>query len=122
MQQDTKKTAPDARATANTAAENTDNPGVYSHKFDKPFEYEGESYSVINFKFNKLTGEDLLNIEKEMQDSGEFLLSLETSRGFLHRMASKASGVGSDTLRALPLNEFNKIANAGRRFLLTSGF
>ncbi len=100
---------------ANTGASDT-----YIHTFKKPFEYEGNKYTSINFYFGKLTGREMLKIESEMQASNEYALDPLLSRNFLSKMASKASGISSDVLEAMPLQDFNKITNAARNFLIDS--
>ena len=110
----------------NTPAENkiatTGANGVYVHKFQKPFECEGKKYSTLNFYFERLTGKDMIAIETEMQAMGEYALAPEISRGFQCRMAAKAGGVGADVLESMPLPDFNKITNAARDFLISSGY
>jgi hypothetical protein len=106
-------------ATAGVAAGNT---GVYNHKFKKPFEYEGNKYATINFNFEKLTGRDMIAIENEMQANNEYALDPLLSRNFQSKMASKAGGIGSDALEAMPIQEFNRITNAARNFLIDSGY
>ncbi|MCF8018318.1 MAG: phage tail assembly protein [Vallitaleaceae bacterium] len=96
--------------------------GVYVHKFNKPFECEGKKFETLNFYFNKLTGRDMIAIEAEMQAMGEYALAPEISRGFQCRMAAKAANIGTDVLEGMPLPEFNKITNAARDYLISSGY
>ncbi|MCF8018299.1 MAG: phage tail assembly protein [Vallitaleaceae bacterium] len=96
--------------------------GAYVHKFSRPFEYEGKKLEKLSFNFNKLTGKDMIAIEAEMQAMGEYALAPEISRGFQCRMAAKAGNVGTDLLESMPLPEFNKITNASRDFLISSGY
>ncbi|MBU5438307.1 phage tail assembly protein [Tissierella sp. MSJ-40] len=96
--------------------------GVYVHKFKKPFEFEGKKFETLNFYFDRLTGKDMISIETEMQEMGEYALAPEISRGFQCRMAAKAGGIGADVLESMPLVEFNKITNAARNFLISSGY
>jgi hypothetical protein len=98
------------------------NAGMYNHKFKKPFEFEGKKYAVLNFDFEKLTGRDMISIENEMQANNEYALDPLLSRNFQSKMASRAAGVGTDMLEALPIQEFNKITNAARNFLISSGY
>lgn len=98
------------------------NAGVYVHKFKKPFEYEGKKYATLNFYFERLTGRDVITIENEMQANNEYALDPLISRSFQSKMASKAGGVGVDMLEALPMQEFNRITNAARNFLIDSGY
>lgn len=96
--------------------------GVYVHKFGKPFKYEGKTFETLNFYFERLTGRDMIAIENEMQAMQEYALAPEISRSFQSKMAAKAAGVGSDVLENMPLNEFNKITNAARDFLISTGY
>lgn len=96
--------------------------GVYVHKFVKPFEYEGQRFTTLNFRFDDLTGKDMIAIETEMQAMGEYALAPEISRSFQCRMAAKAGKIGADALESMPLPEFNKITNAARDFLISSGY
>lgn len=112
------------QAAAETAAEGAESAdaGVYTHVFKKPFEHEGKTYTELTFNFAGLKGRDMLAIENEMQAMSEYALAPEISASFQCKMAAKAAGIGSDTLEALPLKDFNKITGAARRFLLDSGY
>lgn len=96
--------------------------GVYTHTFKKPFEYEGKTYENVTFPFERLTGRDMVAIEAEMQANNEYAIAPEISRSFQAKMAAKAAGIGSDVLEAMPINDFNRITNACRSFLLDSGY
>ncbi len=96
--------------------------GVYVHKFKKPFEYEGKKYETLNFYFERLTGRDMIAIENEMQANSEYALDPILSRNFQSKMAARAGGVASDTLEAMPIQEFNSITTAARNFLIDSGY
>ena len=103
-----------------TAAEGAE--GAYIHKFQKPFTFEGKKFEKLDFHFERLTGKDMIAIETEMQAMGEYALAPEISRGFQCRMAAKAGNVGADVLESMPLPDFNKITNAARDFLISSGY
>ena len=98
------------------------NVGVYTHKFKRPFEYSGATYTELTFNFERLTGRDMVAIETEMQMNNEYALSPEISRNFQSKLAARAAGIGSDVLDAMPLPEFNRITNAARDFLLSTGY
>lgn len=102
---------------ADTGASDT-----YIHNFKKPFKYEDKKYSSVNFYFGKLTGGQMLEIESEMQANNEFAIDPLLSRNFLSKMASKASGIPSDVLEAMPARDFIQITNAARNFLANSGY
>ena len=136
MNENTKNINEEATETATDgakASENTNTPeakknategknGAYVHKFSRPFEYEGKKFENLTFNFNELTGKDMIAIEAEMQAMGEYALAPEISRGFQCRMAAKAAKIGTDVLESMPLPEFNKITNASRDFLISSGY
>ena len=96
--------------------------GVYTHTFKKPFEYAGETYTTLTFDFEKMTGRDMVSIETEMQMNNEYALAPEISRNFQSKMAARAAGIGSDVMDAMPLPDFNRITNAARDFLLSTGY
>ena len=47
--------------------------GVYVHKFAKPFSYADKTVAEMEFRFEDLTGRDMLEIEREMQDMQEYV-------------------------------------------------
>lgn len=95
---------------------------AYTHKFAKPFEYEGKTYESLTFLWDSLTGEDFLRIENELSALGKALVTPEFSGEFLHRMASRActEKLGSDALAAMPIGDFNRIRGKARSFLLST--
>lgn len=113
-----------ARETTTEAAEKATggDVGVYTHTFKQPFEYSGVTYTELTFNFERLTGRDMVSIETEMQMNNEYALAPEISRNFQSKMAAKAAGIGSDVMDAMPLPEFNRITNAARDFLLSTGY
>lgn len=101
---------------------NEKNTGVYIHTFQRPFEYEGKQYQTLTFNFDALTGRDMISIESEMQAMNEYAIAPEISRSFQEKMAARAAGIASDILEAMPLVEFNRITNAARDFLISTGY
>ena len=96
--------------------------GEYVHKFKKLFEYEGKRYETLSFNFNRLVGRDMTAIEREMQMSGETAYTPETSHAYQCRLAARAAGIMPDVLEGMPLGDFNRITNACRNFLLSTGY
>lgn len=94
---------------------------AYTHKFQKPYTYEGKTYTELVFDFEELIGDDLVAIENEMTAVGEFALTPEISTAYLYRLAARAAGVGSDVIANLPIRDFGKIKNAARDFLISLG-
>lgn len=87
----------------------------------KPFEYAGKKYEKLEFDFESLIGQDMVDIENEMAAIGEYVLSPEISTSFLLRLAGKAAGVGSDVIAHLPIRDFGKVKNMSRDFLVETG-
>ncbi len=96
--------------------------GVYVHKFRKPFKYEGETYDEMHFDLEGLSGQDIVDIENEMNLEKEFSIAAELSKNLQARIAAKAAGVNSELIKAMPIKDFNKITNEVRDFLLDTGF
>jgi len=94
--------------------------GAYKHVFTD-FEYEGTKYGEVSFDFHKLTGEDMVKIETEMNEQGEFTISPEVSRAFQCRLASRASGMPHQAIVKAPIKDFIRITNAARNFLFVAG-
>jgi hypothetical protein len=109
-------------ATTETEMPESNTAGVYVHKFKKPFEYEGKKHVTLNFYFEKLTGRDMIAAENEMLANNEFAIDPLVSRSFQSKVAARAGGIGVDAIEAMPMQEFNKIVNAVRSFLIDSGY
>lgn len=87
-----------------------------------PVTYENKTYTELSFDFDKLTGEDSLSIENELQAQGKFVVAPTFSGEYLVRMAARActANIGQDLIRALPISDYNRIRSAARSFLLKS--
>lgn len=88
----------------------------------KPVTYNEKTYSTLEFDFEKLTGEDALNIEDELASIGKVTVAPVFSGEYLIRMAAKACSepIGSDLFRKLPISDYNRIRSKARSFLLKS--
>lgn len=95
---------------------------TYIHKFKTPFAYEGKTYEELTFDWGKLTGDDGLAIENEMQQLGKPVIVPTFSGEYLVRMAARACSerIGQDVIRAMSISDYNKIRSAARSFLLKS--
>lgn len=96
--------------------------GEYTHRFKKPFEWEGQRYETIKFDFTRLTGRDMNAIEREMQAVGESAYTAETSKVYQCRIAARAAKILPDVLEAMPMGDYHRITNAARNFLLATGY
>ena len=78
----------------------------YTHKFNKPVEVMGKKYTSITFYFEKLTGDDVEDVELELQQRNIVVLSAEVSSAFQSAIAAKAANMASDEIRRLPLRDY----------------
>ena len=95
--------------------------GVYSHRFEPVYKYDGKEYVTMDFRFADLTGDDMIKVEIEMQDENVFAMATEISKTQQSKLAARAAGVGADVITSMPLRDFNKITNEVRAFLLSTG-
>lgn len=116
MEKEKKETTPEIEEAKKE--ETRDRSRLYLHEFKEPFKWEGKEYREIDFDFGGLTGNDALAIEVEMEQNNEYPLAPEVSKSYQLRMAARAGGVPSDLIAALPFQDFNRITNAARNFLV----
>lgn len=93
---------------------------TYTHRFKKPFTWEGRTYEELTFDWGKLTGSDYLAVENEMLAQGKTLVTPEFSGDFLMGIAARActSQMNVQTLKKMPLRNFRAILGRARSFLL----
>lgn len=104
---------------------------TYTHIFAKPFSYDGNTFEELTFDWDKLTANDSLAIEHEVEALGKAVIVPEFSGDYLIRMAARACtakvevagkkiSLGTDVFLHLPLRDYNKIRSKARSFLLMS--
>lgn len=99
------------------------NLSAYVHKFATPFVYEDKTYEELTFDWSKLTGNDSLAIENELQMLGKPLIVPEFSGEYLIRVAARACtvAIGADALLSMSMVDYNKIRSRARSFLMKTG-
>ena len=92
---------------------------TYVHRFKKPFTYQGKTYEKLAFDFGKLTLNDSLAVEDELNALGKGALVPEWNSQYLVRLAAKActDKIGSDVLMTLPIHEGRRILTRTRNFI-----
>ena len=77
----------------------------YTHTFDTPFTFEGRTYDTLTFDFSKLSGDDDIAIENELQALGKPVVVAEMSGEYQIRLAARAckERLGVDAFTAMPL-------------------
>lgn len=108
------------------------NTSAYVHKLKKPFTFEGCTIEELSFDFDRLTGNDSLAIEDELQAMNKPVIVPTFSGQYLIRMAARACTttlttpdgksrrIGVDVIQALPIVDYNRIRSKARTFLLAS--
>ena len=108
------------------------NASAYVHKLKKPFTFEGCTIEELSFDFDRLTGNDSLAIEDELQSMNKPVIVPTFSGQYLIRMAARACTttlttpdgktrrIGADVIQALPIGDYNRIRSKARTFLLAS--
>ncbi|MDF2984883.1 MAG: hypothetical protein K0R50_393 [Eubacterium sp.] len=102
--------------------EAADSGNSYTHLFRKPYEYEDKTFTQVTFDWDKLTGDDALAIENELQQLGKPVIVPTFSGEYLVRMCARActDPIGADFFKRMPIADYNKIRSASRSFLLKS--
>ncbi len=92
--------------------------GIYVHKLNKPFTWEGETYTELTFNFDGLKGSDLEAAESEMNMEGKYAPVPEYSIAYVMKIAARAAHVHSSVIENLPIKDANVIKNKTKSFLL----
>ncbi len=103
---------------------------TYTHVFQEPFTYQGETYEKLTFNWKSLTGKDSVAIQRGLLNRNlttvvaaftpEYLVEM-AARACTYRNSDGFRTITADALYDLPLTEFQTICDAARRFLLRSG-
>lgn len=83
----------------------------------KAFEFEGKKYESVDLDLDKLTGNDLIQAERE----AAVMLgrpSTDLDKTYQACVAAKASGIVADVLCKMPARDFAAITSEVQGFLL----
>ncbi len=111
---------PEELSVANKEAANSGDS--FTYKFRKTYEYDGKNFNEVTFNWDRLTGNDALAIENELQQLGKAIIVPAFSGEYLVRMCARActEGIGADFFGKMPIADYNRIRSAARSFLLKS--
>lgn len=88
-------------------------------KLAKTITYDGVEIKELNLDFDSLTGQDLLNAEKEAIALNKSASPIkEFDKGYLSIVAAKAAGVSTDLMPLLGAKDFTKVTVQAQNFLL----
>lgn len=86
-------------------------------KLSKAITFEENEYTELNLDLEGLTGEDLVQAEKEYAADGGTAPVLELSKGYLSIVAARAAKVPAALMNKLPAKDFSKITITVQNFL-----
>jgi hypothetical protein len=111
-----------AMETENEKALKENSIGVYTHRFKKPIMYNGKEYEELNFDFDSLSGQDILNIDSEMEMLGVNIAVRELNSRYQMAFAAKAckEPIGSDIFTLMRVPDFLRITRKVKTFLLVA--
>lgn len=91
---------------------------IYTLK--KPVTIDGQNYTEVDLSdLDKLTGEDILAIEQEMQSDGFVIAGMaELSKAYLLYIAARAAKINVQILKKFPISDISKITAMAQTFLL----
>lgn len=88
-------------------------------ELNQPFTFEGKEYTEFHLNLEELTGDDILNAEKEFTIVRPGFVGVsETSKEYLAILAARSAKLPSDLFFALPAKDFIKLTMAVMNFLL----
>lgn len=86
-------------------------------KLSKVVNWEDLDYDAIFLDFDGLTGNDLLEAEKEYAAEGGTAPVAELNKGYLSHVAARAAQVPVELIRALPAKDFSRVTIMVQNFL-----
>lgn len=97
----------------------------YTHEFDQPFTYNGNTVEKLTFNWDTLTGRDSIEIERELtagsggrgaQNFGREHMAFIATYACSARDKNDTRIVSIDFMNALPIVDFEEITTMGRLF------
>ena len=89
-------------------------------KLKKPLSVKGEQLSEIDLNLEGLTGQDIIEVERQIDaaNDGRALLLPEYSKIYLAAVAARALKVPREALNMLTAKDFTQITQAVQNFLI----
>jgi len=94
--------------------------GMYVHKFETPLIYDGNPIKELTFDFDSLTGQDVFDIDNELEALGVNVAVRELNGHFQLTYCVKAckENVGVDIFALMRVPDFLAISRQVKTFLL----
>lgn len=99
-------------------SEKQDEPVEVILKFNKPFIFEGETYTEIDLSaLENITGEDMIQVNRRLTAAGCAPLLQEMSLEYAQMMAAQVTGMPIELFKALPAKASMKLKNIVTNFI-----
>ena len=89
-------------------------------KLKKAIRHKGQDINVLDLPLEDLTGNDLIDIERQLVQSGEVMVVTDFNRVYLVNIASRAAHIPVETLKSAGARDFTRITHEVRNFLTLS--
>lgn len=89
-------------------------------KLKRAINFHGEYVKEVELNFDELTGNDLIEAEKQVMASDNIPMVTDFNKAYLIAVASRLIKVPADELRNMNAKDFSKIITEVQRFLLGS--
>jgi len=87
----------------------------------RPITFDGQEYTQINLDFDRLTGEDILNCDRQYAASqGSQLFFRESDKAYQAIVAARAAGVPVELIKSLYAKDFTRVTLRAQNFLIGS--
>ena len=89
-------------------------------KLKKAITHKGQEIYTLDMPLEELTGNDLIEVEKQLMQSGEVPIVTDFNRIYLINIAAKAAHIPVEILKFAGAKDFTRITNEVRNFLTLS--
>ena len=89
-------------------------------KLSKAIKHKGENIEILNINLDDLTGNDLIEVEKQLTQSGEVSIVTDFNKIYLITIAARALHIPVEVLKFASAKDFTKITNEVCNFLIIS--
>ena len=87
-------------------------------KLKRAVMHKGAELEVLDIPLEELTGNDLIEVEKQIVQSGEAVVVTDFSRPYLIAVAARAAHIPVETLKFIDARDFTRITGEVRNFLI----
>lgn len=89
------------------------------HKFSVPYEFEGETYTELEYDFSGLKGSDIAEIKKAWAGAGNYSPLPTTDSDFCARILAKVCKKPLEFFEDMPAKDYCQLTQAVTNFLIS---